>query len=456
MKREKTRTMSKQERRKVEVSMMNSEQKEVTNMQADNRLLEEMLSNENLNKAFLQVVKNKGAEGVDGMKYSELKDYLKEHGEEIKEQIRARKYKPKPVRRVEIPKADGGVRNLGVPTVLDRFIQQAITQVLTPIYEPIFNDNSYGFRPNRCCEMAILKALEYMNDGFQWVVDIDLEKFFDNVHHDKLITLVMKNVKSGEIVSLIRKFLVSGIMIDNEYKESVIGTPQGGNLSPLLSNIVLNELDKELEARGLRFTRYADDCIILVGSSKAADRVMENVSNFIEKKLGLKVNMTKSKVSKPNDIKYLGFGFFKDRNDGLWKARPHEKSIKKLKIKLRELTKRSWSVNMDYRLEKLKQVIVGWVNYYRIGYFKTKAIQIDKNIRLRLRMCIWKQWKTPMARYRALKKLGMEEWKCKTWANTRKSYARCATSFLQIAIPNNLLKKRGLVSLLDQYQLKHI
>ena len=295
-----------------------------------------------------------------------------------------------------------------------------------------------------------------MNDGFQWVVDIDLEKFFDNVHHDKLITLVMKNVKSGEIVSLIRKFLVSGIMIDNEYKESVIGTPQGGNLSPLLSNIVLNELDKELEARGLRFTRYADDCIILVGSSKAADRVMENVSNFIEKKLGLKVNMTKSKVSKPNDIKYLGFGFFKDRNDGLWKARPHEKSIKKLKIKLRELTKRSWSVNMDYRLEKLKQVIVGWVNYYRIGYFKTKAIQIDKNIRLRLRMCIWKQWKTPMARYRALKKLGMEEWKCKTWANTRKSYARCATSFLQIAIPNNLLKKRGLVSLLDQYQLKHI
>lgn len=425
-------------------------------MKTDNRLLEEMLSAENLNKAYLQVVRNKGAEGVDGMKYTELKDYLREHGEEIKEQIRNKKYQPQPVKRVEIPKEDGSKRNLGVPTVLDRFIQQAIVQVLTPIYEPLFSENSYGFRPNRCCEMAILKALEFMNDGYQWVVDIDLEKFFDNVNHDKLITLVMRNVKSGEIVSLIRKFLVSGIMIDNEYKESVIGTPQGENLSPLLSNIVLNELDKELEARGLHFTRYADDCIILVGSSKAADRVMENVSKFIEKKLGLKVNMTKSKVSKPNEIKYLGFGFFKDRNDGLWKAKPHEKSVQKLKLKLKQLTKRNWSVDMDYRLMKIKQLIVGWVNYFRIGYFRSKAKEIDGNIRFRLRMCIWKQWKKPLTKYKALKKLGMAEWKCKTWANTRKSYARCARTFLQVAIPNELLKKRGLVSLLDQYQLKHI
>lgn len=425
-------------------------------MSTDSSLLNEMLSNENLNKAFLQVVRNKGAEGVDGMKYTELKDYLKEHGEEIKEQIRTRKYKPKPVRRVEIPKDNGGVRNLGVPTVLDRFIQQAIVQVLTPIYEPLFSEHSYGFRPNRCCEMAIIKALEYMNDGFQWVVDIDLEKFFDNVSHDKLITLVMRNVKDGEIVSLIRKYLVSGIIIDNEYKESTIGTPQGGNLSPLLSNIILNELDKELEARGLRFTRYADDCIILVGSSKAADRVMENVSKFIEKKLGLKVNMTKSKVSKPNDIKYLGFGFFYDKHEKLWKAKPHQRSIQKLKEKIKKLTNRSWSVSMDYRLLKLKQLIVGWVNYYRIGYFKKKAIEIDKNIRFRLRMCIWKQWKKNVTRYKALKKLGFNEDTSKKWANSRKSYARCASSFLNIAIPNNLLKKRGLVTILDQYQLKHI
>ena len=429
---------------------------EVTNMKTDNRLLEEMLSAENLNKAYLQVVRNKGAEGVDGMKYTELKDYLREHGEEIKEQIRKKRYQPQPVKRVEIPKEDGSKRNLGVPTVLDRFIQQAIVQVLTPIYEPLFSENSYGFRPNRCCEMAILKALEFMNDGYQWVVDIDLEKFFDNVNHDKLITLVMRDVKSGEIVSLIRKFLVSGIMIDNEYKESVIGTPQGGNLSPLLSNIVLNELDKELETRGLHFTRYADDCIILVGSSKAADRVMENVSKFIEKKLGLKVNMTKSKVSKPNEIKYLGFGFFKDGNDGLWKAKPHEKSVQKLKLKLKQLTKRNWSVDMDYRLMKIKQLIVGWVNYFRIGYFKTRAQEIDRNVRFRLRMCIWKQWKKPQTKYKALKKLGIDEWKCKTWANTRKSYARCASTFLRVVITNELFKKRGLVSLLDQYQLKHI
>ena len=425
-------------------------------MKTDNRLLEEMLSAENLNKAYLQVVRNKGAEGVDGMKYTELKDYLREHGEEIKEQIRKKRYQPQPVKRVEIPKEDGSKRNLGVPTVLDRFIQQAIVQVLTPIYEPLFSENSYGFRPNRCCEMAILKALEFMNDGYQWVVDIDLEKFFDNVNHDKLITLVMRDVKSGEIVSLIRKFLVSGIMTDNEYKESVIGTPQGGNLSPLLSNIVLNELDKELETRGLHFTRYADDCIILVGSSKAADRVMENVSKFIEKKLGLKVNMTKSKVSKPNEIKYLGFGFFKDGNDGLWKAKPHEKSVQKLKLKLKQLTKRNWSVDMDYRLMKIKQLIVGWVNYFRIGYFKTRAQEIDRNVRFRLRMCIWKQWKKPQTKYKALKKLGIDEWKCKTWANTRKSYARCASTFLRVVITNELFKKRGLVSLLDQYQLKHI
>lgn len=243
-------------------------------MLTGNELLEEMLSEKNLKLAYQQVYRNKGASGVDGMEIKELKEYLNTHLEEIKEQIRNKSYKPKPVRRVEIPKDNGGVRNLGVPTVLDRFIQQAIAQVLTPIYEPIFSDNSYGFRPNRCCEMAIIKALEYMNDGFQWVVDIDLEKFFDNVNRDKLISLVMKNVKCGEIVSLIRKYQVSGIMIDDEFKESTIGTPQGGNLSPLLSNIMLNELDKELEARGLRFTRYADDCIILVASSKAADRVM--------------------------------------------------------------------------------------------------------------------------------------------------------------------------------------
>lgn len=421
----------------------------------DDTLLNELLSDENLKIAKQRVKKNKGASGIDGMEVKELDEYLSKHLDEIKEQIRNKKYSPKPVKRVEIPKPDGGVRNLGVPTVVDRFVQQAIAQVLTPIYEPKFSESSYGFRPDRCCEMAILKALEFMNDGYQWVVDIDLEKFFDNVNHDKLISLIMKDVKCGEIVSLINKFLKSGIMIDDEYKESVIGTPQGGNLSPLLSNIMLNQLDKELEARRLRFTRYADDCIILVGSSKAADRVMKNVSIFIESKLGLKVNMTKSKVSKPNDIKYLGFGFFMDKNDGLWKAKPHAKSVEKLKLKLKKLTSRRRSISLDERLEKIKKTIVGWTNYYKIGYWKDVARMVDAHVRFRLRMCIWKQWKKVNTKKKALISLGVPKREAWMLANCRKAYARCASSFLNNVLTNKRLKERGLVFLLDQYNLKH-
>lgn len=421
----------------------------------DDTLLNELLSDDNLKIAKQRIKKNKGASGIDGMEVKELDEYLSKHLDEIKEQIRNKKYSPKPVKRVEIPKPDGGVRNLGVPTVVDRFVQQAIAQVLTPLYEPKFSESSYGFRPNRCCEMAILKALEFMNDGYQWVVDIDLEKFFDNVNHDKMISLIMKDVKCGEIVSLINKFLKSGIMIDDEYKESVIGTPQGGNLSPLLSNIMLNQLDKELEARGLRFTRYADDCIILVGSSKAADRVMKNVSIFIESKLGLKVNMTKSKVSKPNDIKYLGFGFFMDKNDGLWKVKPHAKSVEKLKLKLKKLTSRRWSISLDERLEKIKKTIVGWTNYYKIGYWKDVARMVDAHVRFRLRMCIWKQWKKVNTKKKALISLGVPKREAWMLANSRKAYARCASSFLNNVLTNKRLKERGLVFLLDQYDLKH-
>lgn len=427
-------------------------------MKTDNTLLEKMLSDENIMKAYKQVKRNKGAPGIDGMSVDGLKKYLDENLDMIREEIRNRKYRPSPVKRVEIPKDNGGVRNLGIPTVIDRLIQQAMVQVLTPIYEPLFSDSSYGFRPNRCCEMAIIKALEYMNDGYEWIVDIDLEKFFDNVNHDKLISLIMKDVKNGEIVSLIRKFLASGIMIDNEYKESVIGTPQGGNLSPLLSNIMLNELDKELEERGLNFVRYADDCIILVHSSKAADRVMKNVSKFIENKLGLKVNMTKSKVSKPNDIKYLGFGFYKDYSaGGSYKAKPHEISVTKLKAKLKQLTSRSWSVSLRYRFLKIKQLVTGWINYFRIGKFKTKCKVLDSWMRFRIRMCIWKQWKTPKKKIKMMMKLGVNKNKATRTAYTRKGYARVARSeSVQYALRNEVLKYNGLVTLLDQYQLKHI
>ena len=262
-------------------------------------LMEQILSKDNLNAAYLQVVRNKGAAGVDGMTVEELGPYLLENGENIMEQLRRRKYKPQPVRRVEIPKPGGGVRNLGVPTVVDRFVQQAVAQVLTPIFEEQFHDHSYGFRPNRCAQQAVLKALEMMNDGHSWIVDIDLAKFFDTVDHDKLMTIIGRTIKDGDVISVVRKFLVSGVMIDDEYEDTIVGTPQGGNISPLLANIMLNELDKELEARGLDFVRYADDLIIMVGSRQAAERVMKSVTRFIENKLGLKVNAEKSKVDKP-------------------------------------------------------------------------------------------------------------------------------------------------------------
>lgn len=421
------------------------------------KLLEQILSDENLNRAYLQVKRNKGAEGVDGMRVNELSEYLKENGEVIKEQIRGRKYKPKPVRRVEIPKEDCGIRNLGVPTVTDRFIQQAIAQVLTPIYEEKFHDNSYGFRPNRCAEQAIIKCLEMMNDGYTWVVDIDLEKFFDTVNHDRLMNLVSKTVTDGDVISLIRKFLVSGIMIDDEYKASIVGTPQGGNLSPLLSNIMLNELDNELDARNLNFVRYADDCIILVKSEKAANRIMKSVSKYLEEKLGLKVNMEKSKIDRPKGIKYLGFGFYWDRFCHQFKAKPHVKSVMKLKSKLKALTSRRWGVSTKYRLFKIKQLIVGWINYYRIASMKKLCKNMDAHLRFRLRMCIWKQWKKVSAKYKNLMKLGIKKQKAWEWANTRKGYARVAKSYiLHRAITNERLGKFGLVSLLDRYQLVHI
>lgn len=429
---------------------------EVANVNTDS-LLEQILSSENLNEAFVQVKRNKGAEGVDGMKVNELGEHLKANGERIKEQIRKRKYKPQPVRRVEIPKPDGGVRNLGVPTVTDRFIQQAIAQVLSPLYEEEFHDSSYGFRPGRCAEMAIMKCLDMMNDGYSWIVDIDLEKFFDTVNHDKLMNIISRTMEDGDVISLIRKFLISGVVIDDEYKDTIIGTPQGGNLSPLLSNIMLNEFDKELEARGLNFVRYADDCIILTKSEKSANRVMASVTKYLEEKLGLKVNVTKSKVDRPNGIKYLGFGFFYDTFSHQFKAKPHQNSVTKLKKKLKQLTSRSWGVSTSYRMIKLKQLVVGWVNYFKIGQMKSICKELDEHIRFRLRMCIWKQWKKVNTRYKNLKKLGIPKGKAWEWANTRKGYARVARSYiLHRAITNERLKKFGLVSLLDQYQLVHI
>ena len=420
-------------------------------------LMEQILSIENLNAAYLQVVKNKGAAGVDGMEYTELLDYLKENGESIREQLRTRKYKPQPVRRVEIPKPDGGIRNLGVPTVVDRFIQQAVAQVLTPIFEEQFHDHSYGFRPNRCAQQAVLKALEMMNDGHSWIVDIDLAKFFDTVDHDKLMTIFGRTIKDGDVISVVRKFLVSGVMIDDEYEDTVVGTPQGGNISPLLANIMLNELDKELEARGLNFVRYADDLIIMVGSKVAAERVMKSATKFIEEKLGLKVNAEKSKVDKPKGIKYLGFGFYYDSSARMYKARPHPKAVAKFKAQMKKLTYRSWGVRNAVKVKKLNQLIRGWINYFKIASMKGLCKLLDQHIRYRLRMCIWKFWKTPKNRAKNLMKLDVPRWAAYKIAYNGNRYARLAhNGWIHKAISNKRLADFGLISMLDYYTERRV
>lgn len=425
---------------------------EIRKVETDMELLEKVLSKDNLNRAYKQVYKNKGASGVDGITVDELLLYLKEHKEEILWKIRNRKYKPQPVRRVFIPKENGKMRKLGIPSVIDRVIQQAIVQVLTPIYEEKFSNNSYGFRPERSCEMAVIKALECFNDGYDWIVDIDLQSFFDEVNQDKLIGIIRRTIKDGNLVSLIRKFLQSGVMEKGVLQPTKKGTPQGGNLSPLLSNIMLNELDKELEARGLNFVRYADDCLIMVRSEKAANRVMESITTFITKKLGLKVNVDKSKVARPNDIKYLGFGFYKKMNQNRWRPKPHIKSAQKFKTKLRDILIRSRSISLDERLLKLKQIIYGWVNYFRIADMKKLLRGIDENIRRKLRVIIWKQWKKIRKRYTCLRKLGITHRDAYVTANSRRGYYHMAhTCVLEKAISKERLNKRGLVNSLDHY-----
>ncbi|HGR0526545.1 TPA: group II intron reverse transcriptase/maturase, partial [Streptococcus pneumoniae] len=381
-------------------------------------------------------------------------NYLRQNWRLTKELIKQRKYKPQPVLKVEIPKPDGGIRQLGIPTVMDRMIQQAIVQVISPICEPHFSDTSYGFRPNRSCEKAIMKLLEYLNDGYEWIVDIDLEKFFDTVPQDRLMSLVHNIIEDGDTESLIRKYLHSGVIINGQRYKTLVGTPQGGNLSPLLSNIMLNELDKELEKRGLRFVRYADDCVITVGSEAAAKRVMYSVSRFIEKRLGLKVNMTKTKITRPRELKYLGFGFWKS-SDG-WKSRPHQDSVRRFKLKLKKLTQRKWSIALTRRIEQLNLSIRGWINYFSLGNMKSIVASIDERLRTRLRVIIWKQWKKKSRRLWGLLKLGVPKWiadKVSGWGDHYQLVAQ--KSVLKRAISKPVLEKRGLVSCLDYYLERH-
>lgn len=413
--------------------------------------MDEVLSKDNLNLAYLQVTRNKGTYGVDEMTCEEVKDYLKVHDKDLINQIKSREYQPLPVRRVEIPKPNGGVRKLGIPTVIDRIIQQALVQKLTPIFEPTFSEYSYGFRPNRRCQNAIDRLLELINQGYEWIIDLDLEKFFDNVPQDKLIRLVDNAVNDSDITALIHKYLRAGAMVNGAFEKTEVGTPQGGNLSPLLSNIYLNELDKELEKRGLHFSRYADDCVICVKTKYSAERVMKNIVTFIEKKLKLKVNATKTHIIRPNNLKYLGFSFWLNEK-GKWQAKPHKDSFEKLFRKLKQLVKRSWSVDLSYRLKKINEVLRGWINYYRYSTMKNKIARLGEWLRNAIRVVIRKQRKCCEKQIQSLVKLGIDIEQAKGLTYCRKGYQFISHScVVQRAITKARLKKRGLLDPLEYY-----
>ena len=412
--------------------------------------LERILSRENMLLAMKRVTSNKGSHGVDGITVYELKHFLKANWIQIREDIFAGEYRPMPVRRVEIPKPNGGTRLLGIPTVLDRLIQQAIAQELNNIYDEKFSENSFGFRPRRGAKDAIKKAENFINEGFRWIVDIDLEKFFDKVNHDILMYKLSKDITDKRVLKLVRRYLQSGIVINGVVVSNEEGTPQGGPLSPLLSNIMLDELDKELEKRGHRFCRYADDCNIYVKSKRAGERVMVSITDFIEGKLKLKVNKDKSAVERPWKRKFLGFTL------GLMFGKAYssisKQSLKKHKDKLRKILSRSKPMTLEERISKLNQVNIGWINYYGIAKCKGIVVQLDRWIKQRLRMCIWKQWKKVKTRYRNLKKLGLNHYQAIKFANTRKGYWRIANSaILDTTLTNQFFNDLGLKSLTRQY-----
>ena len=369
-------------------------------------LIERILDDENIRAAIQAVQSNKGAPGIDKMPVGALKSYFAEHGEEIKDQIRDKKYQPQPVRRVYIPKANGKMRPLGIPVVVDRVIQQAVAQVLSRGYERYFSEFSYGFRVNRDCHMAIEKALEYLNDGYEWVVDLDIEKYFDTVNHDKLISILRERINDAPTLHLIRSFLKAGVMEEGLVSPTEEGVPQGGPLSPVLSNVYLDKLDKELEGRGLHFARYADDCNIFVRSEKAADRVMTSVTNWLEQKLRLKVSASKTKVVRPNDSAFLGFTFWNSKEG--WKPKPLEARKDKLRKKIQEILcrRRAAAQPLSYVFTKLNQVLRGWINYFRIGSMKTwLKEELGPWVRHKVRVVILKQWKKPKTIYKNLMKL---------------------------------------------------
>ena len=420
----------------------------ITDFQAD-KLLDMILQSDNLNKAYKKVKSNKGAGGVDGMSVDELLTFLKDNQKQLVQKLIDGKYKPTPVRRVEISKeTKGEIRKLGVPTVVDRVFQQAITQALSPIYEEQFSDNSYGFRPKRGAHDALKQCQQNVNDGYVYVVDMDLEKFFDTVCQSKLIEILSRTIKDSRVISLIHKYLNAGVISNGIFEKTDVGMPQGGPLSPLLSNIMLNELDKELERRGHKFVRYADDCMIFCKSKKSATRTLENIMPYIEKKLFLKVNRDKTKVAHISKVKYLGYSFY--RYKGKCKMRVHPKSIAKMKAKLKELTSRSNGWGNEYRALKLTQFIRGWVNYFAMADMKQLLRSTDEWLRRKIRAIYWKQWKKIKTRYRIFEKFGMPEWKVHELSNCRKGIWRSAI-MLNSVLTNKIIVSLGYMSMTDYY-----
>jgi RNA-directed DNA polymerase len=415
-------------------------------------LLETILSRANLYAAYDRVVSNKGAAGIDKVEVEQLRSYLWEHWTDLQSRLFGGTYQPQAVRRVSIPKPNGGERHLGIPTVFDRLIQQAIAQVLSPLWEATFSDHSYGFRPRRNCHQAVSKALGYVNGGRTYIVDIDLEKFFDRVNHDYLMHLLSERITDKRVLQLIGRYLRAGVLLEGLVSRTEEGTPQGSPLSPLLSNIVLDVLDKELEKRGHCFVRYADDFSIYCTSKTGAERTLSSLSQFIDKVLHLKINAAKSGIRRPSRMVLLGFGFH-IKTKGVWGIRIAPKSISRLKEKIKALTQRRVPLNTTERISRLNLVTQGWFHYFKIADCQTHLEQIDKWTRARLRMCEWKLWKRVRTRYKRLKERGIQHDLAIQWANTRRGHWRIAHSaILSRSLPNKWLKQQGFVALSELYK----
>jgi len=414
---------------------------------------EAVFARANMFTALKRVKRNKGAAGIDGMEVEELPDYLRAHWLEVRETLESGKYRPSPVRRVEIPKPDGGVRQLGIPTVQDRLIQQAIAQVMTPMFEGEFSPQSYGFRPGRSAHQAVQKSQEYIREGYDWVVDIDLEKFFDRVNHDMLMARVARVVKDKRVLKLIRAYLESGVMVNGVVMETEEGTPQGGPLSPLLSNIMLNDLDKELEKRGHKFVRYADDCNIYVKTQSAGERVMESVKRFLEKKLKLKVNPKKSKVERAWRVKFLGYSFYKRNGEIL--LRIANRTKERFMEKIRHLTKRTRSGKLEDIVKNVNQYVIGWIGYYRLANTPSVFKELDEWIRRRLRQMVWKRWKRGTTRYRELVKLGVPPQRAALGAVAKSPWHMSRTPVINEALSNAYWRSKGLESIAQRYTILH-